>query len=111
MRSGSTANLRIVAKASGQYILSAPAADFFNRVTWQNDIATRWRPDDSPKSPVVIDPDLRFGAPTVRGISTEILSELSEGGEDEQDLANTYGLTLQEVRWALAYEATQAQAA
>jgi uncharacterized protein (DUF433 family) len=59
----------------------------------------------------VIDPDVRFGDPTVDGISTEILWELAEGGEAEEDLADLYGLTVQQVRFALAYEATQAPAA
>ena len=31
----------------------------------------------------MIDPDVRFGDPTVDGISTEILWELAEGGEAE----------------------------
>jgi uncharacterized protein (DUF433 family) len=36
------------------------------------------------------------------------LWEQSEGGDDDQDLANIFGLTLAQVRWALAWEATQA---
>jgi uncharacterized protein (DUF433 family) len=77
-------------------------------VTWEHDTAVRWRPDASRESPVVIDPDVRFGAPSVGGISTEILWEQSEGGDDDQDLANIFGLTLAQVRCALACEATQA---
>jgi uncharacterized protein (DUF433 family) len=98
----------LVAEASGQYILSAAAQEFFERVTWEHDTAVRWRPDASRESPVVIDPDVRFGAPSVGGISTAILWEQSEGGEDDHDLANIFGLSLAQVRWALAYEATQA---
>ena len=98
----------LVAEASGQYILSAAAQEFFERVTWEHDTAVRWRPDATRESPVVIDPDVRFGAPSVGGISTEILWEQSEGGDDDQDLANIFGLTLAQVRWALACEATQA---
>ena len=98
----------LVAEASGQYILSAAAQEFFERVTWEHGAAIRWRPDASSESPVVIDPDVRFGAPSVGGISTEVLSEQSEGGEDDQDLANIFGLSVAQVRWALAYEATQA---
>jgi uncharacterized protein (DUF433 family) len=36
------------------------------------------------------------------------LWEQSEAGDDDQDLANIFGLTLAQVRWALACEATQA---
>jgi uncharacterized protein (DUF433 family) len=77
-------------------------------VTWEHDTAVSWRPDASRESPVVIDPDVRFGAPSVGGISHRILWEQSEGGDDDQDLANIFGLTLAQVRWALACEATQA---
>ncbi len=105
---GLDSDLALVAEVRNQYILSAAAADFYARVTWENDVAARWRPDDSLGSPVVIDPDVRFGAPQINGISTEILWEQSQGGEAEQDLAATYGLTVQEVRWALAYEGPHA---
>jgi uncharacterized protein (DUF433 family) len=96
----------LVAPVSGQYVL-LPAADaFFKRVTWDDNagIALRWRPHDYPESPVTIDPDVRFGSPSVGGISTSILFEQSEAGEGEEDLADTYELTLEQVRWALSYE-------
>jgi uncharacterized protein (DUF433 family) len=94
----------LVAEVSGQYLLLPAAQAFYERVTWEADIATKWRPDDHEHSPVVVDPDVRFGSPSVGGISTEILWEQAQGGEDETDLAVTYGLTLGEVRWALSYE-------
>jgi uncharacterized protein (DUF433 family) len=91
-------------EVSGQYILSPAAQEFYERVTWEGDVAARWRPDENMGSPVIIDPDVRFGAPSVGGISTEILREQARGGEDEADLAQTFGLTVAEVRWALSYE-------
>jgi uncharacterized protein (DUF433 family) len=95
----------LVAPVSGQYVL-LPAADaFVKRVTWGDDgTVLTWRPHDNPESPVIIDPDVRFGSPSVGGISTSILFEQSEAGEDEEDLAKTYELTLEQVRWALSYE-------
>jgi uncharacterized protein (DUF433 family) len=99
----------LVAEVTGQYMLLPPAESFYQRVTWKDDIAMRWRPDEYPDSPVVIDPSVRFGSPTVHGIRTETLWEQSQGGEDEQDLAERYGLTVADVRRALAYElATEA---
>jgi uncharacterized protein (DUF433 family) len=100
------ADFALVAEVSGQYILTSPSQDFFERVTWEGDIAARWRPDANADSPVVIDPDIRSGRPSVGGISTEILWEQADAGEDERDLADTYGLTVTQVRWALAYELT-----
>jgi uncharacterized protein (DUF433 family) len=94
----------LVAEVSGQYILTSPSQEFFERVTWDGDIAARWRPDANTDSPVIIDPDIRSGRPSVSGISTEILWEQAHAGEDERDLADTFGLTLAQVRWALAYE-------
>lgn len=73
-------------------------------MTWEGDLATRWRPDANPESPVIFDPDIRSGKPSVGGISTQILWEQSNAGEDEQDLADMYGLKLAQVRWALSYE-------
>jgi len=98
------ADFALVAEVSGQYVLTPAAQEFFERVTWDGDIAVRWRPDANTDSQVIIDPDIRSGRPSVGGISTEILWEQTDAGEDERDLADTYGLTLAQVRWALAYE-------
>lgn len=88
----------------GQRVLTPPSQEFFERVTWEGDVAARWRPAANPESPVIIDPDIRSGRPSVGGISTEILWEQANAGEDARDLVDTYGLTLAQVRWALAYE-------
>jgi uncharacterized protein (DUF433 family) len=98
------AEFALVAEVSGQYILTSPSQEFFERVTWDGDIAARWRPDANTDSPVIIDPNVRSGRPSVGGISTEILWEQANAGEHERDLADTYELTLAQVRWALAYE-------
>ena len=102
--SGLQAAFALVAEVSGQFVLMPAAQQFVDRVTWEDDIATRWRPDENKESEVVIDPDLRGGRPSVGGISTRALWEQSEGGETEDDLAETYQVTLAQVRWALAYE-------
>jgi uncharacterized protein (DUF433 family) len=98
------AEFALVAEVSGQYVLTPPSQEFFERVTWEGDVAARWRPDANPESPVIIDPEIRSGRPSVGGISTGILWEQAHAGEDERDLTDTYGLTLAQVRWALAYE-------
>jgi uncharacterized protein (DUF433 family) len=51
-----------------------------------------------------MDPNLRFGLPSVKGISTEVIWEHRDDGEDERETANAFGLTVRDVRWALAYE-------
>jgi uncharacterized protein (DUF433 family) len=49
-------------------------------------------------------PNVRFGRPAVRGISTEVLWEHVEAGEDVDEVADSFNLTVDDVRWALAYE-------
>ena len=44
------------------------------------------------------------GRPAVGGISTEVIWEPSEDGEDDDEIAEVYGLTPRDVAWALAYE-------
>jgi len=103
-------DLCLVAEVRGQYVLTGPAESFLQRVTWDGDTATGWRPHDDPASPVRMAPDLRFGRPAVGGISTEAVWEHHESDEADPDIAEIFGLTLDQVRWALAYE-TSAHAA
>jgi uncharacterized protein (DUF433 family) len=49
-------------------------------------------------------PNVRFGLPTVRGISTQVLWEHVEAGEDVDEVAEDFDLSVNDVRWALAYE-------
>ncbi|MEU9509331.1 DUF433 domain-containing protein [Micromonospora sp. NPDC048170] len=48
-------------------------------------------------------PDVRFGRPSIKGISTEVLWEQDEAGLDVEETAETYQLDVPDVRWALAY--------
>jgi uncharacterized protein (DUF433 family) len=49
-------------------------------------------------------PDVRFGRPAVSGISTDVIREHDEAGEDTAEIAAAFNLSPDEVRWALAYE-------
>jgi uncharacterized protein (DUF433 family) len=55
-------------------------------------------------------PEVRFGRPAIKGISTDAIAEHEAAGEDLDEIAEAFGLSLDEVRWALAYE-TSARAA
>jgi uncharacterized protein (DUF433 family) len=109
--SGLDADYCLVAEARGQLILTPAAESFVQRVEWFDDIATRWRPHDDPGSPVRMDPNLRFGRPSVKGISTEVLREHIDAGEDFDETAESFGLSVDDVRWALAYETSLRAAA
>jgi len=108
--SGLDPDFCLVAEVRGQLVLTSPADSFLRRVTWDGDVAAGWRPHDDPSSPVRMAPDLRFGRPAIQGISTEVLWEHAEAHEDVGDIAEAFGLSIEAVRWALAYE-TSARAA
>ena len=55
-------------------------------------------------------PSLRAGRPAVKGISTGILREHEQSGEAIGEIAEEYGLSDEDVRWAVACE-TLARAA
>lgn len=94
----------LVAEASNQLTLLSTADAFYRRVIWDNDVAGGWRIAGE-ESPVVIDPDVRFGRPQVAGISTEVIWEHKTAGESDEEIAEDFGLTESQVYWALAYEA------
>lgn len=58
-------------------------------------------------SPVVIDPLVRFGQPSVRGVATERLWELFDAGESLDEIAEGYDMSTELVRAAVAYEEQQ----
>jgi uncharacterized protein (DUF433 family) len=94
----------LVTVAAGQLLLTPASESFLRRARWEGEVATGWRPHEEQDSAVLIDPTVRFGRPAVGGISTEAIWEHSEDGEDDEEIAEIYGLTPREVAWALAYE-------
>jgi uncharacterized protein (DUF433 family) len=59
---------------------------------------------DAPRL-IVIDPEIRFGRPTVKGVPTDVLAERWRAGDGMKELAEDYGLTAEEVDEAIRYEA------
>jgi uncharacterized protein (DUF433 family)/DNA-binding transcriptional MerR regulator len=94
----------LYAPTDGQLVLTlSPAQDFLDRVMFENDVAVLWRPAGR-ESPVVIDPDTRFGRPSVNGISTSVLKEYSDDGYDYDEIAVEFNLQVRDVELAIAYE-------
>ncbi len=58
-------------------------------------------------SPVVIDPLVRFGRPSVQGVATDRLWELFDAGESVDEIAGGYDMAEEFVRAAVAYEEQQ----
>lgn len=61
-------------------------------------------PKEEVSRAVVLDPQVAFGAPNVRGVRTEVLARRYDLGEDLESLAQDYGLTPQEVEEAIRFE-------
>jgi uncharacterized protein (DUF433 family) len=108
---GLDADFCLVSVANNQLLLTPPAQSFIDRVTWDGDIAAGWRPHDDPKSPVRMDPKIRFGRPAIRGISTEALWEYAQDGATEEEIAQDFDLSDDDVGWALSYERSRRTAA
>ena len=101
---GLAADFCLVAEVRGQTILTPASSDFVQKVVWRDELAAAWRPHDDPRSPVRVDPNQRFGRPAVAGIRTEVLWEQSEGGEYLDETADAFEISLDQLRWAIAYE-------
>jgi uncharacterized protein (DUF433 family) len=95
---------------SGQTIaLAEEAMRFFKKVEFEppgeGDVR---RPHPAgTASPVVIDPLVRFGQPSVQGVATERLWELFDAGEKVDEIAESYEMSAELVRAAVAYEQQQ----
>lgn len=87
-----------------QLMLTYPNRDFLERVTWEGDDAVGWRPVEDPKSTVRCMPDVRFGRPSVGGVSTASIYDYDEEGASREEIADEFGITAADVRWALAFE-------
>jgi uncharacterized protein (DUF433 family) len=97
-------DLWLYAPTTGQALLLPPAQAFLDRVEFDDGIATRWRPAPEPASTVIIDPDVRFGKPSVGGVSTEVIWEYDQDGYSTDEIAAEFALITADVNWALSYE-------
>jgi uncharacterized protein (DUF433 family) len=66
-------------------------------------IALRWHVAGL-SSPIIIDPRISFGAPTVKGTPTWVIRGRWAAGESDSDIADDFGIEKEEVREALRFE-------
>lgn len=93
---------------SGQLMLSAAAEAFCERVTFDEETgeAMRYKVMEADNA-VYVNPRASFGIPTVRGVRTEIIAELSLAGEPHSaivDIYRDYGVTEGDVNTAVTFE-------
>src|SRR4051794_1654659 len=105
-RNGIPPAIAIVIRSGQQILLAHDAQRFFKKVEFdppgQGDVR-RLRPAGL-ASPVVIDPLVRFGRPSVQGVATDRLWELFDAGEPIEQIADGYEMPTEEIRAAIAYE-------
>jgi uncharacterized protein (DUF433 family) len=102
-------SIAIVIATGPTIALATGAQRFFKKVEFDplgDGEVRRLRPAGA-VSPVVIDPLVRFGRPTVSGVATERLWELYDAGEEVNEITAGYDLTEELVRAAIAYEEQQ----
>ena len=96
--------LFLVSVTRDQLVLTEASQSFVDRVTWDGHAPIAFRPGADPESPVRIDPGVRYGRPAVAGVSTEVLHEHHEAGEEIAEIAAGFDLSESDVRAALAFE-------
>jgi uncharacterized protein (DUF433 family) len=100
--------------ATGATPLLLPGAQsFYERVEFdetEQGVAIRLWPMTR-VAPLVIDPSVRFGQPTVRGVPTDALAGQVQAGDSVEAVAEDFGLTLDDVIVALRYERAEDVAA
>lgn len=118
MRAQRDANLEedlLVVVRTGQVVLSPRTERFFKAATYAEDpaepeagpIAVRFRAD--PRYPeIAIDPEQKSGRPTVagRGILVTTLADMVLAGDQVEDVAEWYDLSVEQVQQAVDFTAT-----
>ena len=97
--------LYLVNDEDGQMLLAPPVEDFLSRVEFdlKSGIVSRIYPNRL-NTPVVIDPEVAFGVPQIRGIRTESVAESVAAGETYEQAALSWGIGLSDVEAALDWE-------
>lgn len=93
----------VLADKSGQIVWSPFLGERFSQFEYQGDLVIRWYPAGI-DSPVVIDPLVAFGSPSVRGIPTWALRGRYIAGESVECIADDFNLPVDSVIKALQFE-------
>lgn len=103
--------LYLVHSEADQMLLAPPVQDFLDRVEFDPaGIVNRIRPSGL-STPVVIDPEVSFGVPNIKGVRTELVAESVAAGESREDAALSWGLGMAEIDAALDWESILKNAA
>lgn len=102
--SGLDPKLYLVDAEDDQIRWAAPVEEFLEKVEFNPaGIVSRFFPMGT-KVPIVIDPEVSFGVPQIRGIRTELVAESVDAGEPIDMAARSWDLQSDEVEAALSWE-------
>ncbi len=93
----------VAADASGQIGWKELVGERFDQFDYEHDIALVWHVAGR-NSPVVIDPRMSFGTPTVRGLPTWVIKGRHDAGESIAAISEDFGLTEDDVAHGLDFE-------
>jgi uncharacterized protein (DUF433 family) len=82
----------------------------FEEFDYQKGLAVRWHIAGR-GSPILIDPQIAFGAPQIKGVPTWAINGRKKAGESLDDIADDFSLKVPEVEKALQFEEELAEAA
>jgi len=75
----------------------------FQEFDYEDNLAVRWHVIGR-GNPVLIDPQVAFGAPTIRGVPTWTIKGRWQSGESLEDIASDFDLKENEINLALSFE-------
>ena len=96
-------NKLIFADKAGQEAWQTMVSDRFAEFDYEHGLALVWHVAGR-YSPIIIDPRIAFGAPTVDGIATWIIRGRVEARESISEIKDDFGLTEEQIKFALEFE-------
>jgi len=93
----------IVADKSGQEAWKPVMAERFKQFEYEDNIALKWHVWGV-QNPILIDPRISFGAPTIHGLPTWTLKGRVEAGETVEEIHDEFNLDFNDIILALKFE-------
>jgi uncharacterized protein (DUF433 family) len=96
----------ITADKHGQEAWGTVMSERFDQFRYEGDLALIWyvRGRDCP---VVIDPRISFGAPTIHGLPTWVIKGRVQAGETPEEIEDDFNISVEDIDIALQFEGTQ----
>lgn len=100
----------------GQFVFATIVEPFFKEIDFVGNYAGKWYPlarEEHENRLVVLDPEVRFGAPTIAGtrVPTAAIEEQRHFDIPADEIAAWYGITVEQVEAAWEFERTYPRAA